>query len=321
MVFLALTGLLYGQDNSLNQDSPNRGLSLRDTSYLALDAGVGTSLVLVDGFSFNLIFVPKLSLTPAFMIGSKNLIHISTDNITALETQAFFRWNFLNLQSLANTTFFVQGGVGFIGAFKGSDVRDSRSSLVFDLTVGATIPLSSRWHIEPSVRGGYPFIFGADITIGYKFPLPKGGNQQIITQTLSTNEIIRRINITQIEYIIFAPDIARFNDGIDHDAQALNELVINDTAQILRVNPNLRVRIEGHANPVTHAPGELDELITLSTARADEVSRMLIQRGVREEQIVVIGYGGARIIAGAADHDHWNMNRRVELIIIQVDTD
>jgi hypothetical protein len=307
LIFLIFSGLLYAQTD----DAPFIGFP-----YLSLDGGVGTSSVLVDGLSFNLLLVPKLSLTHEFMIGSKNLLHISTDDIIALETQGFFRWNFLTLKSLSNTAFFVQGGIGFLGAFKGNDVRDSRASLVFDATIGATIPLSSRWHIEPSIRGGFPFIAGADITVGYKFPLPKGK-----TQVISANEIIRRIVITQVEYIIFAPDIARFNYGVDHDAQSLNELVMNHTAQILKENSDLRVRIEGHANPVTHAPGEIEELIALSTSRANEVARQLRQRGVSESQIVVIGHGGTRIVADAADRVHWNMNRRVELIIIQVNTD
>ena len=321
LVFFTFTGLLYAQTEL--PDTQYQNTQYR-SPFLAFDLGAGASSVLVDGMSFNALFVPKLSLTPALMIGSKNLLHISTDNIIALESQGFLRWNFLRLgPEEKKTNIFVQGGVGFIGAFKGSDVRDSRSSLVFDGTIGVTIPLSSRWHIEPSFRGGYPFIYGADITVGYKFPLSRRETRreyiEVETQTFSVNEIIRRIVITQVEYIIFAPDSSRFNIGIDHDAQALNELVINQTAQILRENPDFRVRLEGHANPVTHASGEIEELIALSTNRANETARQLRQRGVREEQIVVIGYGGARIVAN--DHDHWNMNRRVELIVIQIDTE
>ena len=60
--------------------------------------------------------------------------------------------------------------------------------------------------------------------------------------------------------------------------------------------------------------------MALSEERANEVARQLMMHGVDEEQIVIIAYGGARIVAGADDHDHWNMNRRVELIVIQVDS-
>ncbi|MDR2965014.1 MAG: OmpA family protein [Treponema sp.] len=316
LVVFNITGLLYTQTNLPNTETP----------YISLDGGVGSSDVLVDGMSFCILLNPKLSLTPGFMIGSKNILHISTDDIIALEAQVFFRWNFLRLGSSITTDIFVQGGVGFLGAFKGSDVRDSRASLLADFTAGVTIPLASGWYIEPSIRGGYPFIAGAAITAGYKFPLTKkvefhGLEYSEVIKNLPPNEIIRRIVINQVEYIIFAPDSARFNIGVDRDAQALNELVILHVAQILRENPDFRVRLEGHANPVTHATGEMEELVALSTARANEVARQLRQKGVRESQIVVIGYGGARILADTTDHDHWNMNRRVELIVIQVDTE
>ena len=329
LAFLHLAGILYAQETRFPD---------WDRSFVALDGGLGTSDILVDGISLGLFFEPKLSLSPAFMIGTKNGLHFSTDNIIALETQAFFRWNFLRLDSkwtqsvssgrLQNTTnLFIQGGAGFLGAFKGRDVRDSRSSLLFDATAGITIPLSSRWHIEPSIRTGYPFLFGIAVTVGRKFPLPH--RRQVVEhetrvteyveviRTLPPEEIIKRILIAQVEYIIFAPDISRFNVGIDHDARSLNELVLDQIALILRENPSYQVRIEGHANPITTDPREANDLMALSSRRADEVAAQLRARGVREGQMVVIAFGGTRTVTH--DHDHWNMNRRVELIVVQID--
>jgi hypothetical protein len=302
---------------------------IQNTSYFSLEGGAGTSDVLVEGLSFSFLINPKFSLTPSFAIGAKNIFHVSTDDIMALETQVFLRWNFLRLGkqgASGNTTdIFIQGGIGFLGAFKGNDVKDSRASLLADATVGVTIPLSSSWYIEPSFRTGYPFIGGAAITVGRKFPLSRRQFHELeyveVIKMLPASEIIKRIMITQVEYIIFAPNNSGFNYGVDRDARALNELVIEHTAKILRENPDFRIRIEGHANPVSHEPGEIEELLTLSTARANEVARQLVQKGVQEEQIIIIAYGGARVVAGATDHDHWNMNRRVELIIIQVDTE
>jgi len=315
-------------------------------SYWILDAGAGMSDILVDGASFGVIIDPKLSLSPAITVGSKNFLNFSTDGIIALETQAYFRWNFLrlgagkggSLGTHQTTDIFVQGGVGLLGALKGPKDADgpnrkkTRASLLFDGTAGITIPLSERWHIEPSIRGGYPFIWGAALTAGYKFPLPQRTVHETvyrqlrprieyveIIKTIPPNEIIKRILITQVEYIIFGPDTSKFDEDIDADARALNEMVLTQVAQILKDNPNFRVRIEGHANPVTQEPKEAEDLIALSGERANEVARLLEERGVEEEQIVVIAYGGTR--TAASDHDHWNMNRRVELIIIQVDTE
>jgi len=326
LTFIFITFGLNAQNKSVNWD----------VSHWVLAGGIGMSDILVDGTSYGIIFDPKLNLTPSTMLGSKNGLYFSTDGIIALETQAYFRWNFLrippgNKSASPNTTdIFIQGGIGLIGALKGPSAIElpnkekTRSSLLFDATAGVTIPLNSRWHIEPSIRGGYPFWTGFAVTAGYKFPILQQTNVyqegQTVTEyveVIKTNEIIKRIMITQVEYIIFGPDVSVFNTGIDADARSLNELVLDHIAQLLKNDPNFRVRIEGHANPVTYAPGEIQVLSALSANRANEVARILREKGVEEEQIIVVALGGSRTLT--SDHDRWNMNRRVELIVIQGD--
>ena len=138
-----------------------------------------------------------------------------------------------------------------------------------------------------------------------------------VTRPLPADEILRRIMIPSVEYIMFGPDIGVYNEGISNDAEGLNELALNHSAQILRENPSFLARIEGHANPVTNDPNEADELMALSSMRANQVAQQLRVRGVREEQMVIIAFGGTRTIT--SDHDIRNRNRRVELTIIQIE--
>ena len=308
--------------------------------YWALDAGFGMTDILVKGQSYQFILDPKLWLSPPLMVGSRVGINYSTDaesrNILTFEGQVYLRWNFLRLgkNPEKKVNIFLQGGLGLISAYRGKDINpfddvtQTRGSLMADAAAGITIPLTSRWHIEPSVRGGYPHIVGFGITVGCKFPLPQKTKYEKlppeiqtveIIRTLPPNEIIKRIMIAEVEFVLFGPDIGKYNIGIDHDAQGLNELVLNSIAKTLKENPDLRVRIEGHANPVTTDPHEADELMTLSTLRANVVAEQLKTKGVNEEQMVVIAFGGTRTVT--SDHDIWNRNRRVELIVIQVNTD
>jgi hypothetical protein len=302
--------------------------------YWSLDAGFGMTSILVKGESFQFILDPRLWLSPPLMVGSKFGVNYSTDEILTFEGQVYLRWNFLRLGNPEKkVNIFLQGGLGMLSAYRGkdtpfSDVTMTRGSLMADAAAGITIPLGSRWHIEPTVRGGYPHILGGGITAGYKFPLPqKTKYQQLppeverieIIKTLPPNEIIKRIMIAAVEYVLFGPDIGRYNVGVDRDAQGLNELVLNNTAKMLKENPDLRVRIEGHANPVTTDTNEADELMALSTMRASMVAEQLRAKGVSEEQMVIIAFGGTRTVT--SDHDIWNRNRRVELLIIQVNTD
>jgi len=323
LMFLVLAGGLYAQTAFPAGD------------FWSLDAGLGMTAILVKGQSFQLVIDPKLWLSPPLMVGSKVGVNYSIDeesrNIVTFEGQVYLRWNFLRLgrNPEKKVNIFFQGGLGLISAYRGSDsnpfgdVTMTRGSIMADAALGVTIPLSPRWHIEPSVRGGYPHIAGGGITVGYKFPLPQKVKSEIqvveIIKTLPPNEIIKRIMISEVEFILFGPDIGKYNIGIDRDAQGLNELVLNNIAKVLKDNPDFRVRIEGHANPVTTDPHEADELMTLSTLRANVVAEQLKAKGVNEEQMVVIAFGGTRTVT--SDHDIWNRNRRVELIVIQINTD
>jgi outer membrane protein OmpA-like peptidoglycan-associated protein len=286
------------------------------------------------------------------MVGSRIGVSFSGGNtssnsdlsksILIFEGQVYFRWNFMQLDFLDRTSnLFAQAGLGMLAAYRGktnpfNDVTETRGSLLADAAVGLTFPITDRLHVEPSIRGGYPHIWGISLTAGYKFPLPEKTVFQEQRRTeyvevirrlppvevikeLTPQEIVSRIMITAVEYILFGPDIGSYNVGIDADARQLNELVLNETAHLLKENPNFRVRIEGHANPYTINTWEADELMVLGSMRSNNVAEQLRQRGVSDEQMVIISFGGTRI--ATSEWDVRNRNRRVEMIIIQVNTD
>ena len=311
--------------------------------FWSLDAGLGMSNLLVSGTSYQLVIDPKLWLSTPLMVGAKVGINYSAEsqtssnflsNILTFEGQVYMRWNFLQLGKEENpVNIFAQGGLGLIASYRGDanpldNVTETRGSIMADVALGVTIPLTDRWHLEPEIRGGYPHIFGFSLTAGYKFPLPQktitntidnsvpGETQYVeVIKTLPPEEIIKRVMVTSIEYILFGPDIGNYNVGIDSDAKQLNELVLNQTAQMLNDNPGLRVRIEGHANPYTINVSEIDELMALSSMRADNVADQLRARGVKDDQMVMVHFGGTR--TATTDWELRNRNRRVEMMLIQ----
>jgi len=303
-------------------------------NFWSLDGGFGVDGVTVDGIAYQLIIDPKLWLSPALMVGTKAGINYSTEkhtaenpndlsNILTIEGQVYVRWNFLRFGKKNLFNLFLQGGVGLIASYRGNnlfsdDVTLTRGSVLADAAFGMTIPLTSRLHIEPLIRAGYPHIWGTSITIGYKFPLPQSRVVETI-RNLPPSEIIKVIKIHSIEFVLFGPDIGSYNIGVDRDAQQLNELVLNYTSDTLKENPDFRVRLEGHANPFTISVSEADDLMALSNMRAQTIAEELRKRGVNDNQIVVVGFGGTR--TATSEWDVRNRNRRVELMIIQVDLD
>ncbi|MDR1929907.1 MAG: hypothetical protein LBQ44_04670 [Treponema sp.] len=82
--------------------------------------------------------------------------------ITVLAPEAFARWYFTEIDG---NPLFVQVDLG-----ASLIMEDSRIHPVFlgGLMAGIRFPLNA-WYVEPSVRIGYPFIWGAGAAAGYRF--------------------------------------------------------------------------------------------------------------------------------------------------------
>lgn len=86
---------------------------------------------------------------------------------------------------------------------------------------------------------------------------------------------------------------------------------LTDLAMFLIENPDYKLVIAGHTDDVGS-----DELnMKLSKARAEAVSKALIERGVKAEQLIVEYYGETRPIATNATPEGRAQNRRVEMTI------
>jgi len=293
LAFMMLSNALYAQTVFPGGD------------YWSLDAGVGMTDILVKGLSYQFVVDPKIWISPPLMVGSRLGVNYSTDKILTFENQIYLRWNFLRFGRPEKTVkVFVQGGLGLLASYRGEngffdDVSKRRGSFMLDAATGVTIPLSSTWHIEPAVRGGYPHIAGVSITVGKKMPFRSEHEKEP----------------SPVRFVMFGSYSGEYNKAIDDGTRKCNELAVNDIAKTLRKNPDYRVRIEGHANPVINDPSETNRLMTLSKTRADVVAGLLRERGVKEEQMVVIAYGGTRPVT--SDQRYWDKNRRVELIIFR----
>jgi hypothetical protein len=185
-----------------------------------------------------------------------------------LETEVYFRWNFLRLPASWVTAptertlnIFAQGGVGLYGVLVAptsvreisGDDNTSRASILLDGTIGATIPLSPRWHVEPFLRGGYPYIFGAGVTLGHKFPLRRRVEQvqlppvtiveikETIVEVIVEVEVqVDRIVEQIVEVIVDRPVIVYVGD--DEPAETIVTQIrvpIDDYVEYIIFGPNV----------------------------------------------------------------------------------
>lgn len=98
---------------------------------------------------------------------------------------------------------------------------------------------------------------------------------------------------------------------IDPASRTTLELV----AEALERRPDVRVRIEGH----TCNMGSVEYNRELSEQRADAVKRILVGYGVAGDRFEIVGFGEAQPVADNDSDEGRALNRRVELVIIEVE--
>ena len=98
----------------------------------------------------------------------------------------------------------------------------------------------------------------------------------------------------------------------DYDKAAIRPefmVVINTHAKLAAKFPQLRMRLEGHADE----RGSREYNVALSENRAKSVRRIMGTQGARASQIRTIGYGEEVPIVAAKGERSWQKNRRVEI--------
>ncbi|MGI6456827.1 MAG: OmpA family protein [bacterium] len=89
--------------------------------------------------------------------------------------------------------------------------------------------------------------------------------------------------------------------------------LLNDVATVLKMNPEIRVRIEGHTDSI--ASHQYNQ--RLSERRAQSVYNYLLNTGVDPAMLEMIGYGETRPVAPNTTPENRQLNRRIEFNVIQ----
>ena len=119
------------------------------------------------------------------------------------------------------------------------------------------------------------------------------------------------------------PDLAKkeivLNRIVDFDqAEVRPEAmpIIEEAAAMLNAQGNLGVVVEGH----TDSTGSMEHNRKLSLQRAESVKRHLVDFGVAENRIVVVGMGAIQPIDTNDTVEGRARNRRVVIVIYQPDS-
>ena len=86
--------------------------------------------------------------------------------------------------------------------------------------------------------------------------------------------------------------------------------VLEQIVQLLKDNPDLKLRVEGHTDNV----GKGKENVELSKKRAAAVKEWLAKGGVEAGRLTTEGFGDKKPVADNKDDEGRAKNRRVELV-------
>jgi OOP family OmpA-OmpF porin len=89
--------------------------------------------------------------------------------------------------------------------------------------------------------------------------------------------------------------------------------MLNETAMIMKKNPDLNGRIDGHADSTGNEAYNID----LSERRAKAIKDFLVSKGIGPERLSTKGFGDADPVAGNDTKEGRSKNRRVEITPVQ----
>ena len=141
------------------------------------------------------------------------------------------------------------------------------------------------------------------------FGRKKGGG--VIKEVEKVVVIHDTLYIQQIEEIEKNFNAAEFIAG-KADLSESAKFVLHDLAKVLKNNPNLKLKLEGH----TSAEGDADFNQNLSVARAKAAVDFLINNeGIDAGRLEYVGYGSSKL--KNPDNPNAPENRRTEFIVVE----
>jgi len=135
-----------------------------------------------------------------------------------------------------------------------------------------------------------------------------------VIQTKNLEDAVK-VDITEKGIAIMLRDPVGFASG-SADLKEQGKDILKDISDIIKYNPELKVRVEGHTDNVPIRSQRYRNNWELSSARSLSVVQLLSgQTGIRPENMSAVGYGEYRPIAPNTTPEDRSKNRRIQIFV------
>ncbi|MDP2279121.1 MAG: OmpA family protein [Nitrospirota bacterium] len=133
---------------------------------------------------------------------------------------------------------------------------------------------------------------------------------------IAVTQLRDKLSLSMVDKILF--------DSGSADVKKDGKKVLDRVAEILRKVTDKQIRIEGHTDNVKIGPRIAKKFPTnweLSNARATNVLRYLQEKGVDPKLLSPAGYAEYKPVESNDTEDGKSKNRRIEIVLIPIDSD
>jgi peptidoglycan-associated lipoprotein len=134
-------------------------------------------------------------------------------------------------------------------------------------------------------------------------PAPPPANNTAADAARAREAELARMRATMAERVYFDYD----RSEIRADSRA----TLDRKTRIMRDEPTVRVRIEGHADE----RGSTEYNLALGNRRAEAVRAYITAAGIQASRIEIVSFGEERPVMRGSSESAWSQNRRAEFVV------
>jgi len=140
-----------------------------------------------------------------------------------------------------------------------------------------------------------------------------------IMQNKNMDEAVK-VEVTDKGIAIMLRDPVGFASG-SSDLKEQGKDILKDIGDVIKSNPDLKVRVEGHTDDVPIHSNRYRSNWELSSARSLSVVQLLsVQTGIKPENMSAVGYGEYRPLVPNSSQDNRAKNRRIQIFVDYINT-